>query len=297
MPLRKGKIIRLEGVEGMDAYNPSVPFKIKKGESFIAVRVEKRDAFWKDKDYLPRTCFFAEVKENEVWKLAEGLPVFYMEDPFVCFINDELVLGGVEVFKKFGKHKFRTVFFKGKDIYNLKKFAAGPDMMKDIRLVELFDGKIGVFTRPQGGIYGKGRIGFKIINSLEELNDESKIWDAKIIRNHFCENEWEGTNEARVIENGLVGVLAHRALMDNQRNRYYKAITFTLDPQKMRVSSSKVIAKRSDFPEIRAKSSKLENVIFPSGLKKKGSVYDLYVGVSDSASGVKEKIKNPYPTK
>jgi len=294
MSSERGKIIRFEGVKGMDAYNPSIPFRTRKGRRLIAARIEKRSVFWRDKNYLPRTCFFTEIKENNSWRLVEELPTFHMEDPFVCFIDGEFVLGGVEVFKESGKHKFRTVFFKGKDVYNLKKVAAGPNMMKDIRLVELTDGKIGVFTRPQGGTYQRGRIGFTTISSLRELNNDSKIVNAAIIRNHFRENEWEGTNEARALEDGLVGVLAHNASIDKQGNKEYKATTFVFDSQKMEASESKVIAERKDFPETGAKCPKLKNIIFPSGLKKEKGGYDLYTGISDSTSGVIEEIKNPY---
>ena len=50
--------------------------------------------------------------------------------------------------------------------------------MKDIRLILLSDNRIGVFTRPQGKIGGRGRIGFMIVNSLKELGldiSENKI--------------------------------------------------------------------------------------------------------------------------
>ena len=46
---------------------------------------------------------------------------------------------------------WRTRFYRGQH-QNLVPFAQGPDGMKDIRLVELPDGDIGVFTRPQGEV-------------------------------------------------------------------------------------------------------------------------------------------------
>ena len=103
-----------------------------------------------------------------------------MQDPFVCFIGKLLVFGGVEVKEeKDGKLSYKTVFYKGKDIFSLERFTEGPKYMKDIRLVDLKE-KIGVFTRPVGKEFLRGKIGFTIINNLSELTEEN-ILKAKFI--------------------------------------------------------------------------------------------------------------------
>jgi hypothetical protein len=52
-------------------------------------------------------------------------------------------------------------------------FAVGPQWMKDIRLVELADRRIGVFTRPKGEYFGgQAEIGFTIIDNLDDLTPE-----------------------------------------------------------------------------------------------------------------------------
>lgn len=61
-----------------------------------------------------------------------------------------------------------TQFYRGYRIDSMHHFSSGPAMMKDIRLIELLDGRIGVLTRPQGEVGGRGQIGFTIIDSLEE---------------------------------------------------------------------------------------------------------------------------------
>ena len=64
------------------------------------------------------------------------------------------MVGGVEIFPHptiAGSLAWRTRFYHGSGGEDLQPFAVGPDGMKDIRLVELADGRIGVFTRPQGG--------------------------------------------------------------------------------------------------------------------------------------------------
>lgn len=287
------KILKFSGVDGLDVYNPSVPFKLKNGLRLIAGRVERRDALWKDDDYIPQTRIFME--DGDLWKVGEDFPVFYMEDPFVTFINNEMILGGVEVFRENKEHKFKTVFYKGKDIFNLEKIAYGPDMMKDIRLVELKDGRIGVFTRPQKGVYKKGRIGFLIIDSVEELNNEEKMMSAEIIRNNLLENQWEGVNGANAIDLSHIGVLAHDATIDKIGNKKYCATSFLFNYREKKVMNFKIIATRDDFPEAEAKSPELENIVFPSGfVKRKDNLFDLYAGVSDSFSAVKKKIKDPF---
>ena len=40
-------------------------------------------------------------------------------------------------------------FYRGTDLEDLVYFTTGPDYMKDIRLVDMKDGTIGVFSRPR----------------------------------------------------------------------------------------------------------------------------------------------------
>jgi hypothetical protein len=288
MTHKKGKIIKFEGVgKKEDVYNPSVPFVTNKGLSMLAARVEERKIFVGDKNYIPQTKFF--IQEGELWKLAEDMPTFQMEDPFVCHIGDQFILGGVEIFPEVNGYSFRTVFFKGKDVYHLQKFAYGPKNMKDIRLVDLPDGKIGVFTRPQGGIYKKGRIGFTTINYLEEINDEKKMLRAKIVRGNLQDNEWEGVNQATLLEDGQVRVLAHLAKIDTNKNKEYKGTIFRFNPEKRKVAYFKVIATRDDFPETPTKCKTLKKVVFTSGVvEREDSHFDYIAGLSDARSGVKE---------
>ena len=75
--------------------------------------------------------------------------------------------------------------------------------MKDIRLIAMENGKIGVFTRPQGE--GPGTIGFTTVNSLEQLSI-AVINDAPL--GSFMPEEWGGANEIHLLEDGLLGVLA-----------------------------------------------------------------------------------------
>ena len=56
-------------------------------------------------------------------------------------------MGGTHVQYERGKYStFFGYFFRGTDIHDLYYFTTGPNKMKDIRLVPLSDGKIGVFS-------------------------------------------------------------------------------------------------------------------------------------------------------
>lgn len=76
--------------------------------------------------------------------------------------------------------------------------------MKDIRLLELPDGRILITTRPQGACGGRGIIGFFVIPSLEKL-DRHSLQSAYVFQDQFSSEEWGGTNELHLLRNGKVG--------------------------------------------------------------------------------------------
>jgi len=275
-PEAKGKRIRFINVDGRDVYNITAPFTID-GREVIAARVEERDSEYS------KVMFFA--RRGDAWAPIEDAPVFDLQDPFITRINDEIVFGGVEVFpdeERPGFLKWRTLFFRGRSIYDLKRFAESPVGMKDVRLVELPGGKVGVFTRPQGKIGGRGKIGFTVIDSLDDLTTEV-IENANLIENQFADDEWGGANEPHLLNNGKIGVLGHIACYDEKNNRHYYSMAFMFDPVTRRASPMKIIACRDNFEEGESKRDDLVDVIFSGGLIRRSDGYaELYVGVSDA---------------
>ncbi len=277
-----GEILPLK-VGGKDVYNPTPPFELA-GKTIIAARVEDRD-----KESGSEVRFF-ELTQNAEWKLMEEEPRFLMQDPFVCRIGGNLVLGGVEVdWEKMG---YKTVFYSGVDLFHLRYLTSGPAKMKDIRLVQLRDGMIGVFTRPQGEIGGRGKIGFTTINNLKELNSEV-IANAKLIENQFGEEQWGGVNQALLLPDGRVGVLGHVAEFTKEENRCYKAMAFIFDPVTGKSTPMKIVAERNDFPATTAKRDDLWDIVFPAGLVLEEGGAVLYAGLSDTGIG-RVKIRNPF---
>ncbi len=280
--LRSGEKLRFSGVGENDVYNISEPFRIGNA-TVIAGRVEARGA-WADS----HTIFFEE--EKDVWVPANGAPILRLEDGFATRIGDETIFGGVEIYPNPAASRgvgYRTVFYRGRDFssLSLQKFAVGPDMMKDIRLAPLANGRIGTFTRPQGGSNGRGKIGYAELQRLEDLNAQN-ILGARIIENQFAPGEWGGANELHPLPDGRIGVIGHIAYRDAQGGKHYHAMSFVYDPETHSASPIEIIATRKNFPAGDAKAPELADVIFPGGLVRHGDgTATLYAGLSDTQAG------------
>lgn len=284
--LDKAMKITFTGVGDRDVYNITAPFE-DNGKLVIAGRVEARDTEHSE------VIFFTEAEGR--WTPLEGMGTYELQDPFVSFIGGQLIFGGVEIFphpENEGALSWRTAFYKGADLHHLKRFAIGPDGMKDIRLIQLDDGRIGVFTRPQGTKGGRGKIGYITIDHLDELRPE-RIEAAPLIQDHFIQEEWGGANEIHLLPNGKIGVLGHIASFDPEGDRHYYPMTFLYDPKTNVITQMDIIATRADFPEGPAKRADLKDVLFSGGLLRfENGQAELYVGVSDAEA---HKVRLPDP--
>ncbi|AWB46893.1 hypothetical protein DCC85_10370 [Paenibacillus sp. CAA11] len=273
--LRREKLL-FSGVGDKDVYNITAPFQVE-GHWVLAGRVESRDSEQSE------IIFFS--KEQGSWTPIPELPTFQLQDPFMTQIGDQILIGGVQTFKAPGSFEglqWRTVFYKGVSLRDLKPFFEGPDGMKDIRLVKLSDGEIGIFTRPQGAKGGLGKIGFFRVSSLDKLTLE-QIAEAPLLEGQFAAEEWGGVNEAHLLSNGWIGVLGHIAHFDSRGHRHYYPMVFALDPVTGHYSDIELIAVRSDFEPGPAKRADLEDVVFSGGIiRKPDGTAELYAGVSDA---------------
>ncbi|PPA69878.1 MTP-1 family protein [Jeotgalibacillus proteolyticus] len=276
-----------KGAEGRDVYNITAPFW-DEGELVIAGRVEARDSEESEVHFF--------VEQGEVWVPREDTPVFKLQDPFFTRISGELILGGVQTFphpQLEDALSWRTVFYKGASIARLEPFAHGPDGMKDLRLIELQDGKVAVITRPQGEKGGRGKIGFTVISSLSELTIET-VEGAPLLEGQFTDEEWGGGNEAHLLSNGLVGILGHIASFDGEGSRHYYPMVFTLNPETGETTPIELIAVRNDFLPGPSKRPDLEDVVFSGGLiRKENGKAELYAGISD-AEAQKITLNDPF---
>ncbi|WHY19751.1 DUF1861 family protein [Paenibacillus sp. G2S3] len=288
--LRVAKVKKLafSGVGNRDVYNITAPFQYN-GEDVLLGRVEERDSEFSQVFFF--TC------ENEVWSPRVHTHTYNLQDPCYALIKGELIVGGVELLTAADDParivSWITQFYRGFAIDSLCHFSSGPGTMKDIRLIELADGRIGIFTRPQGARGGRGQIGFTIIHSLEELNEQTFI-DAEVLQDQFISEEWGGANEAHLLSNGHVGVLGHIACFDTMDNKHYYSMVFSINPETFETTPIKIIAARSDFPIGPGKRPELSDVIFSGGLIRLGNGRAvLSVGVSD-AEAYQIDIPDPF---
>ena len=267
------------GVGARDVYNPTAPFKAKfRGREIeiLAARVEPRS-----NEAASKTMFFKRVAER--WRPIAGAPVLKLQDPFFSRVGNDLVVGGVKAFpKKDGGLGWRTIFYRGKDLADLKLFAHGPAGMKDIRLIQLPGGKILVLTRPQGKVGGPGKIAVTMIDDLGSLRPGT-INRATVYEDLFAPDEWGGANELHLLKNGLVGVLGHIARFDSEGNHHYYPMAFAVDPATGRRWPMRVLLERSQIPPGASKRPDLKYVLFSGGLVRgKGGTAELYVGAGDA---------------
>ncbi|MDR2376681.1 MAG: DUF1861 family protein [Treponema sp.] len=281
-------LLTFKGTEGFDVYNCSIPFYWK-GKRYIFGRVEKREEWARSWVRL-----FEESGKDE-WTLVHNSMIYPLEDPYVSCIHNQLVMGGTHVRMRQGKlDTYYAYFYRGTDIHNMRYFTTGPDFMKDIRLVELADGRIGVFSRPRDERitekYGSdAMVGFTIINSLDELNADL-IAGAPYLEGLFESGQWGACNQAYLLESGKIGVIGHFAYSDTRDKEnpqiVYFPISFVVDPLAAKIGGLKVIASRKCFPPGPIKQSNMLDVAFTSGIIiRKDGATELYSGLGDCMEG------------
>jgi hypothetical protein len=303
MKVYESKRLEFIGVDGYDVYNCSIPF-IWNGKEYIYGRVEKRDEWARSWVRL-----FEKAGEDR-YKLKQNSMIYQLEDPYISFINGEIVLGGTHPQKIANEiSRYFGYFYRGTDLEDLKYFTTGPDNMKDIRLVDMRNGKIGIFSRPRGKKilekYGsESMIGFTQVNSLDEITDKV-IENAEPILGIFDKGEWGGCNHIYMLENGKIGIIGHQSFTQYSDRTtvnkdteqvdlsVYVNIAFEFDPATFNVTNSKIIGTRKCYPDYPAKRPNLVDCTFTSGMtvRTDGKI-NLYAGIGDTAEG---RIVVDYP--
>lgn len=284
---KNSKILEFLNVGDRDVYNIAAPFSYQ-GETVLAGRVEARDS------ENAEINLFRETVAG--WDPLLKLPEFVgLQDPCVTTVGGRVLLGGVRfpcVFED-GTEGWQMDFYLESEAGEFELVFSGPKKMKDIRMLELSDGRILVLTRPQGAKGGSGRIGYVVVDSLKDVTVEAI--DAAPLLDGLCEDhEWVGANEAHILANGKIGVLGHVAYFGEAGQRHYYAMAFVLDVDTGDVSPTEIIARRADFPDGPSKRPDLVDVLFSGGLIRLGDGRArLYVGLSDAQAGSVE-IADPF---
>lgn len=262
------------GATGKDVYNICQPFE-QGGKVYLAGRAEARNS------ELSEIMFFEQLSKKDFAYAGVSLPM--MQDPCACKIDGELIIGGTRIFADSNGQitNWKTTFFRGGSINTLKEFACAPDKMKDVRIVKA-NNTVHVFTRPQGGIAGPGRIGYTACKRLEDINEEL-ISRAALLEGLFAPRCWGGVNEVHVLKNGKLGIAGHIAVMSEGDVRHYYGMTFCYDPKTGISSGQKIIVERADFEHGAYKRKDLIDVVFLGGIIRNGDgTATVYTGLSDA---------------
>lgn len=264
--------LHFNGTGKHDVYNITAPFH-DGSKLYVAGRVETR----KSEDSI--VAFFQ--KDGKFWKRDEKLPVLPLQDPFVTRVNGRIVVGGVSVYKTGTMTRtWRMSFYSGETLRSLRQFFQGPKGMKDVRMMQLPDGRILLLTRPQLGYAGRGKIGWCALDRLDELSDR-KLIEAPLFQGQFSSDEWGGANDLHLLRNGRIGVIGHIAEFDGKGFRHYYAMLFTFDLRTGRHTPMEIIATRKDFLPGPAKRPDLKDIVFSGGAVRSGKNLILFAGTSD----------------
>lgn len=284
-PETLGTILNFKGVDGYDVYNTSVPFTFN-GKTILAGRVESRE------NEVSKTMFFQEI-DNE-WHLMKDAPVLDLQDPFVTEIDGRTLVGGVYVVWDGPRLiEYSTQIYDISNFQSPKLIIQGPKMMKDIRLKQLPNGKIAVFSRPQGEPMLKkygciAKIGFAVADKLEDI-DARFIENAPLLEGQFLPDEWGGVIQAHNLKNGLLGIIGHKSWGEQVKDVYvihYYSIAFVLDPNTSKVSDIKIIATRNCYPAGPQKNARTADVTFTSGIiRLENGKARLFSGLNDCQEG------------
>ncbi len=283
-------LVKFNGIDGWDAYNSSIPFEVD-GKRYIFARIEKRDEWATSVSKL-----FYEVARDE-WSLLPYAETYPLEDPFVAKVGGEIVLGGTHVRKIGGSPEVYCCYFYKGTLDKMTYFTTGPAGMKDIRLVELSEGRIGVFSRPRRPCANgaQSAVGFTVIDDIMKLTPEL-VESAPYINGLFGAGEWGGVNQAYLLESGKIGGIGHTSWVERRGEldfQIYTNTAFVLDPETLELLDYKMIGTSAAYPATEPKKPHLADCVFTSGIEMRadGKV-DLYSGVRDAYVG---RITIDYP--
>ncbi|MCL1988201.1 MAG: DUF1861 family protein [Firmicutes bacterium] len=283
-------LVNFKGVDGFDVYNCSIPF-VWNGVKYIYGRIERREEWARSWVRL-----FRETAKDE-FSLVKDSMIYQLEDPYICKVDNQLILGGTHVRYQMGKvDTVYGYFYKGTNLEDMHYFTTGPEDMKDIRLLQLPSG-IGVFSRPRNAHIEKEHgsasiVGFTIIDNINLLSAEI-IGNAKKIDGMFSTGEWGGCNQCYLLNSGLIGIIGHKSFAQSDLSVYVN-VAFVFDPKAHKLVDEKIIATRSSFPQGAAKKPNLTDCAFPAGIFiRDDDKLDLYSGLGDTLVG-RAVIDNPF---
>lgn len=308
-------ILEFDVPAGIHVYNTSRQFMLD-GEAYILGRTEKRDDQFSSKVIPFRFVATSNkwVADSSVSNLSKLTAGKIVQDPQISHVGGEWVVNCIEVQLNDKDDPsagcvYWTNIFSGERLDDLKLLTKSPETMKCVRLVELENGQVGVFTRPQSpgdpSRGGRGKIGFCVVDRLSDI-DATVLHEAPLMYDLFGDEEWGGVNDVRLMPDGRLLALGHiaRFLTDSpiEGDREYHSIVFEFDPYKRAIGNVRMVSKVEDMElerlpfEIEPKKQYLNRVEYPNALGPEIDLQSdsvvLIKSVRDSVQ-VMQNIPNP----
>ena len=300
-----GQILRLPIPGGCLGYNPCLIATTPR--VLLAVRRESRESFWLDEaTWDPEIVLVAaETPTSLDWAQVSDDPVLRaIEDPFAQHIVIDsiatTVLGGVTLDRSTSPPTVVTVLHEligadgGDPVATPGAEIRG---MKDVRMVQLDDGRIAACGRPQGGAAGVGRISLTVVDDWRSITTSSMA-AATLLDMEIAADVKIGTNELYRLGGNTIGALGHVAIGEAGTTQHYAAVVWTFDVGTGVASAPRIIATANDFPGAQCKNEMLRDVVFPGSLLPlRNGASRLFAGVGDACVGVID-IPDPFqPTR
>ncbi|MBI2285684.1 DUF1861 family protein [Candidatus Saccharibacteria bacterium] len=297
----------------VDVYNSSAPIKVDGGEPMVIIREEDGDQFSSQNHFFRYNSGAKFRREPNISNLSELSLGWICQDPATAYVQSNWVITQVEVDPASLNNpsqdvRLHSAIYAGKKLDSLSLISRSPDNMKGVRLVELKDSRVGVFTRPQhrfdparGGL---GKIGFTVFESLSQISSDA-LAAAPLIPDLFSEDdtEWRGVNDVSLLPNGELAVLAHQARFEKSHipdSRGYYPLFFTFNPESYQVDHQQILATLDDFRfngQVKPKTPDVDNVFYPSALLfPNGDIRSSYAGLIGGAKDSRmaaDYIPNP----
>ncbi len=302
----KLNLVLVPGERDKTTYNPSSPF-MHQGQPYLLARIENRDSedskvglFSLSNMELASEAYIPKMQDpnflgvfeddDQRWNLFGGVKIELDAEGKVTSYHDE-------VYKIPKTQGHPLLHAQGQEEVEIEPFLVAPKGWKDTRFVQLRNGRIGAFVRPQGEFGGNGKIGYFESESLATLQADLSAYaeaadESTFIEGIFADDEWGGPNQLILDsrDENTIHVIGHRSRWIDQpggaKIREYKAIYFAFNrATKSLVGEVREIAEAADFEGVTPKNPELRNIVFPSGvvaIEEKPGHYWLYCGVDDA---------------
>lgn len=268
------KIYRPNNLIKSSKYNIDEKYKILNISQRI--RFERQNYFMLEIEENEKitSSFFINDKNSLV---RANIPDIKIKNPRIDVLKNNYYIMGED---GVGYH-----IYEGQKLDSLKKIMSFSREIQEINIVSLKE-KIGVFIKY------KGNIKYIEVKDISEITEDAIKKSEDIFR--FYSDNLGGITQILQLKNGLLGILGYTARKTKEGNNVFSyPIVFCLDTINKRVSSTRIILKRSELPETDSRKPEEYNIIMPGGIERKKNTCLLNLTIGN-LNAYKVNIKDPF---